>query len=86
MIFDFHFQKGEKMTKSKKHNPKGKKRNKKSEKAPSFALDSKMTPEACAAIGLEKLQDMVTNALEYLSVEIKGKNLRSRLIRFLKYF
>lgn len=34
------------MTKSKKHNPKGKKRNKKSEKAPSFALDSKMTPRS----------------------------------------
>ena len=86
MIFDFHFQKGEKMTKSKKHNPKGKKRNKKSEKAPSFVLDSKMTPEACAAIGLEKLQDMVTNALEYLPVEIRGKKFEKPLDKVLEVF
>ena len=86
MIFDFPFQKGEKMTKSKKHNPKGKKRNKKSEKAPSFALDSKMTPEACAATGLEKLQDMVTNALEYLPVEIQGKKLEKPLDKVLEVF
>lgn len=86
MIFDFHFQKGEKMTKSKKHNPKGKKRNKKSEKAPSFVLDSKMTPEACAAIGLEKLQDMVTNALEYLPVEIRGKKFKKPLDKVLEVF
>lgn len=86
MIFDFHFQKGEKMTKSKKHNPKDKKRNKKSEKAPSFVLDSKMTPEACAAIGLEKLQDMVTNALKYLPVEIRGKKFEKPLDQVLEVF
>lgn len=86
MIFNFHFQKGEKMTKSKKHNPKGKKRNKKSEKAPSFALDFKMTPETCAAIGLEKLQNMVTNALEYLSVEIRGKKFEKPLDKVLEVF